>query len=233
MGSDAGVPDLSGLTVDFYFDPMCPFAHRTAEWIREVRDRTGLRVTWRFFSLEEVNRAEGGKHPWEREIAYGWTPLRIAAWLRRRSSALCDAWYAAAGRALHEHGRRPYDRAVAEELLAEIGAPPDTWESALSDPSTHDDIRTDHEHAVLSLGAFGVPILVLPGKRPLFGPVVLPTPTGDDAIALWRLVEAWVDMPGLWEMKTPKTEADLLEIGRQFRPYLEARQWPTIQRPAP
>ena len=50
--------------VDFHFDLMCPFAYQTSRWIREVHDQTGLDVTWRFFSLEEVNRQEGKKHPW-------------------------------------------------------------------------------------------------------------------------------------------------------------------------
>ncbi len=39
-------------SVDFHFDPMCPFAYQTSLWIRDVRDQTGLDVTWRFFSLE-------------------------------------------------------------------------------------------------------------------------------------------------------------------------------------
>ena len=48
--------------VDFHFDVMCPYAYQTSLWMREVRDRAGVDVTWRFFSLEEVNRAEGKKH---------------------------------------------------------------------------------------------------------------------------------------------------------------------------
>src|SRR3546814_13828316 len=58
--------------VDFHFDVMCPFAYQTSKWIRAVRDQTGLAVTWRFFSLEEVNRVHGKQHPWEREWSYGW-----------------------------------------------------------------------------------------------------------------------------------------------------------------
>ena len=60
-------------SVDFHFDPMCPFAYQTSLWIRDVRNQTGLEVTWRFFSLEEVNRVEGKKHPLEREWSYGWS----------------------------------------------------------------------------------------------------------------------------------------------------------------
>lgn len=218
--------------VEFYFDYMCPWAYQTSLWIREVRDAKGFEIDWRFFSLEEVNREDGKKHPWERETAYGWTPMRVAAWLRRHDMAWCDAWYLACGRALHEEGRRPYDRDVALELLAESGLPVDAWDEALADPTTHDDVRRDHEFATGDLAGFGVPIIVVPGARPLFGPVVLPAPTGERALELWDITLASARFPGLWEMKRPKTDADMAEIGRSFETYLTTRQWRTVQNPA-
>lgn len=219
-------------SVEFYFDYICPYAYQTSLWIRDVRERTGLEISWRFFSLEEVNRREGGKHPWERELAYGWTPMRVAAWLRRQSMDWCDRWYAAAGRALHVEGRRPYDRDTALDLLSGAGLPTDAWDEAIADPTTHDDVRRDHEEATGPHAGFGVPILVIPGGRPVFGPVVIPAPTGDRVLELWNLTVAYARFPGLYELKTPKTDADMVAIGSLFAPYLEARQWPTIMNPA-
>lgn len=223
--------------IQFFFDIMCPWAYQTSVWVRELRRQRPLRVQWRFFSLEEVNRPDGKPHPWERPMAYGWTPLRVAAWLRRHDPALCDAWYEVAGRALHVEGRRPYDAAVADQLLADIGAPADTWQAALADQTTHDDIRTDHADAVEQWGGFGVPLMVLwPGTdqaKAVFGPVVHPAPTGSAAVALWDLTVAYARVGGLYELKTPKTSHDLTTIAQAFSPYLEARQWPTIQHPAP
>ena len=117
----AATPASSAVTqpgwIDFHFDVMCPYAYQTSLWIREVRDRTGLAVNWRFFSLEEVNRAEGKKHPWEREWSYGWSMMRIGALLRRADPGLLDRWYLSAATALHVEGRKPHRRKVAEELL--------------------------------------------------------------------------------------------------------------------
>ena len=113
--------------------------------MREVRDQTGLEVRWRFFSLEEINRVEGKKHPWEREWSYGWSMMRIGALLRRKDPALLDAWYERAGRALHEEGRQPHRPEVAEELLAELGLDPGLVAEAIADPTTHDDVRTEHD----------------------------------------------------------------------------------------
>ena len=221
------------MRIEFFFDPMCPWAYQTSVWIRRVREQRQLDIAWRFFSLEEVNRPEGKKHPWERPLAYGWTPMRVAAWLRRVDPTLCDRWYEACGQALHVEGRRFYDVEVAHELLAAIGAPADAWAQALADPTTHDDVRADHEEAVARHGGFGVPIIVFPNGKAVFGPVVVPAPSGDDALALWDLTEAYTRVPGLYEIKTPKTPADLATIATAFQPYLTAREWRTIENPAP
>ncbi len=37
-------------TVDFHFDPLCPFAYQTSVWIRDVRAQLGITINWRFFS---------------------------------------------------------------------------------------------------------------------------------------------------------------------------------------
>ncbi len=223
---------MSDETVDFYFDTMCPYAHQTSLWIREVQRLSSLRVHWKFFSLEVINHEAGKKMPWERAISYGWTPLRIAAWLRRIDNDLCGAWYLASANALHIEGRRPYEEATARELLASIGAPKDTWESALDDATTHDDVREDHEHAVNSLGGFGVPIIVPATGRAIFGPVIVPAPMDDDAMRLWRLVRDASEFPHFFELKVPKTADDLAHIGSVFNPYLRAREWQSVQNPA-
>src|SRR4249919_2871848 len=138
--------------IEFYFDPMCPWAYQTSVWIREVREQIGLDITWRFFSLEEINRPEGKRHPWERPLAYGWTPMRVGAWLRRIDNDLSDRWYEVCGRTLHVEGGRFYEPDVARRLLAEIGADESAWDDALADETTHDDVRNDHEEAVTRHG---------------------------------------------------------------------------------
>src|ERR1700727_1755085 len=94
--------------VDFHFDVMCPWAYQTSKWIREVAQQRDVTVEWRFFSLEEGNRQHGKKHPWERPWSYGWSMLRVAALLRRGPDGNHEVgrFYAAAGRALHEDGRK-------------------------------------------------------------------------------------------------------------------------------
>jgi hypothetical protein len=205
--------------------------------MREVAERRGLEVDWRFFSLEEVNRVEGKKHPWEREWSYGWSMMRIGALLKRRDPALNDAWYLRSGTALHVEGRQPHRAEVARDLLREMNLDPGLVDEALADPTTHDDVRADHER-VTSMGGWGVPTLVFPGadeddSRKLFGPVLIHPPTGDAADRLWDLVVGWLEFPHLYELQRPKTTDDLVKVGEVFRPYIEAREWNTVANPTP
>jgi 2-hydroxychromene-2-carboxylate isomerase len=215
--------------VDFYFDPMCPWAYRASVWIRSVREETGLEVNWRFFSLEEINRVEGKKHPWERPWSYGWSMMRIGALLRRQDMALLDDWYAAAGRALHEEGRKPHEPEVARTILGEMGLSGDLVDEAIADPTTSDEVMAEHLR-VVEAGGYGVPTLLFPDGQCLFGPVLVDPPQGDAALRLWDAVCAWREFPHLYELQRPKTGVDHRVILDRFTPYLAGRDWVSMDR---
>lgn len=217
------------IAVDFHFDPMCPFAYQTSVWIRDVRAQLGITINWRFFSLEEINRSEGKKHPWERDWSYGWSLMRIGALLRRTDMAMLDRWYAAIGHELHDKGGKPHDPAVARRLLAEVGGDASIFDAALKDPTTHDDVRADHQR-VIDAGGFGVPTLFLLDGQCLFGPVLVDPPTGSDSLTLWRVVTGMAELPHVYELQWPKSAADVDLIGRRLRPYLDGRDWVSINR---
>ena len=215
--------------IDFHFDVMCPYAYQTSLWIREVRAQTGLVVNWRFFSLEEANRVEGKKHPWEREWSYGWSLMRIGALLRRDSMDALDAWYAAAGRLLHVEGGKPHDPAVARQIIAELGHDPALVDAAIADPTTTDEVRAEHQR-VTDAGGYGVPTIFFADGQCLFGPVLIDPPAGAAALRLWDAVRAWTEFPLLYELQRPKTADDAAKITDKFRPYLRGRDWVSINR---
>ena len=227
-----GGPDRRPTGVDVHIDIMCPWAYQTSLWLRSVRAETGLDLRWRFFSLEEVNRAEGKKHPWEREWSYGWSMMRVGALLRRQDMDLLDRWYAAAGRALHVEGRKPHRPDVAEAILAEMGLDPGLVRAAIDDPTTGDEVLAEHER-VVALGGFGVPTLVFEDGQALFGPVLVDPPVGGAAVRLWDLTTGWLEFPRVYELQRPKGAGDVDAIADAFAPYLDARDWFSVQKPAP
>src|SRR3984957_18639278 len=146
--------------VEFYFDVMCPWAYQTSLWIREAALQRDLRLSWGFFSLEEVNREPDKKHPWERPWSYGWSMLRVAAMLRRNSQEEVGRFYAVAGAALHEQGRGVQDTGGLAAVFFEGGFAATVVDASMTDATVDDEIRADHQR-VLELGGFGMPTLVL------------------------------------------------------------------------
>ena len=211
-------------SVQFFFDPQCPFAYQTSLWIRDVASQNGITVDWRFFSLQMVNHNEDEPYPWELQWAGGWSLMRVGAWLRQLDPNLLDGWYAAIGKAIHEEGRPAYELSIAQQIIEEQGLPDDAIEQALADPFTSEMVWNDHEWLVSTHGGFGVPTLVFPWGQALYGPVVAPAPSGEEALDLWNLVLAYTRIPHLYELKVPKSEVDMARLREVFSPTSRARE---------
>jgi predicted DsbA family dithiol-disulfide isomerase len=219
--------------VQWFFDPMCPYAYQASRWIRDVRGQVPVDITWRFFSLEEINREDGKKHPWERPWSYGWGQMRVGALIRRElGNDALDRWYEAVGAAFFDEGIRTFDPEVHAEVIARSGFDPSLVERAVADPSTTDAVRADHEEVVAEHGGHGVPTIVFESGYAVYGPVIVPAPYGADALALWDLVSAMQRFPHLYELRHPKRGADLAHIAEHFRTYVTTRAWRTIENPA-
>jgi 2-hydroxychromene-2-carboxylate isomerase len=222
--------------ITFYFDPMCPYAYQTSIWIRDVRAQLdgGLDITWKFFSLEEVNLVAGKRHPWERPWSYGFGQMRVGTLIRReQGNEALDRWYDAIGHAFFYEGYKTHEPETHALVIEKAGFDPRLVERAQADDTTLTEPRAEHEDAVAQYGAHGVPTIVFESGYAVYGPVVVPAPTGADAFALWELTRSMQRFPHLYELRHPKTIDDVLHIGDQFRTYLSTRDWQTVENPAP
>jgi 2-hydroxychromene-2-carboxylate isomerase len=46
---------MADADINFYFDPLCPFAWMTSKWVRLVTAQRDYHVDWRFISLRMIN----------------------------------------------------------------------------------------------------------------------------------------------------------------------------------
>src|SRR5271156_4441406 len=46
---------MNNADINFYFDPLCPFAWMTSKWVRQVAAQRDYTVDWRFTSLRMLN----------------------------------------------------------------------------------------------------------------------------------------------------------------------------------
>jgi hypothetical protein len=159
--------------------------------------------------------------------------MRVGALIRREhGNDALDRWYEAVGAAFFDEGIRTFDPEVHAEVIARSGFDPSLVERAVADPSTTEAVRADHEEVVAEHGGHGVPTILFESGYAVYGPVIVPAPTGADALALWDLVSAMQRFPHLYELRHPKTGADLAHIAEHFRTYVTTRAWRTIENPA-
>ena len=199
--------------LDFFFDPVCPFAWLTSRWVTEVQQQRNYDVNWRFISLRWINRdntAEWYTPDYKAMHQAGLYGLRVADQARLvHGNDVVAGVYTAFGTAIHHDRRREQLRddpvAFAKDVLGAADLPIDLAEAALDE--SHDAyIRADSNLALERTGKdVGTPILTFhPGasdEGSFFGPVISKTPRGDKAVALWDAVELIATTPGLSELK--------------------------------
>lgn len=197
--------DDAVMSVDFYFDPVCPWTWLTARWLVEVAEERSIDVDWRSLSLSVLNA--GSDIPEEYRA-----PMDASAQLHRAIAAMrADGRVDLVGDVYTEFGRRhfhdqePATVALAREALSTAGA--SAYESALDDASWDDAVAASTHEAISLAGPdVGSPIISL-GEQGVafFGPIVSPPPTGDDALALFDQVVAFASIPGVFEVKRGRT----------------------------
>lgn len=180
-------PSPSGATptrqVDFYFDPSCPWAWRTALWIREVQKVRPIDVTWKFLSLAEIN--QGNDYAAESH-GHSHATFRLFTLARDRvGNDAVDRLYLALGRARHDRKESLGDPAVIDRALVEAGLDPAWRTEAAGRQDLEDRILAEHRDGVERVGGFGVPTISIEGGRGFFGPVITEVPTGEPAGELW------------------------------------------------
>jgi 2-hydroxychromene-2-carboxylate isomerase len=190
--------------VDFWFDPLCPWAWMTSRWLLEAAAVRDLEPRWHIMSLAVLN--EGRELPEEyqagmvRSLRMG--RVVVAAAAKAGEEVLGDL-YTALGNRIHLGGRE-IDRALLEEALVEVGLPSDLADAADSDE--HDEeLRASHQRAMDLVGEdVGTPVISVADVA-FFGPVVTPAPKGEAAGRLWDGVLAVAGTPGFFELKRTRT----------------------------
>jgi Mycothiol-dependent nitroreductase Rv2466c len=201
-------PDL-----DFFFDPVCPWAWITSRWVTEVQQLRSYDVNWRFICLailNEENKAEWYTPEYRAGHIVGLQCLRVADAVRLTAdNEAVGRLYTVLGTAFHPGKRRPEFQEspvdFMKSALADAGLDP-VLAGHVDDESHDAYIRAETELALSRTGSnLGTPILTFhPGRESegsFFGPVIPRIPRGDEALKLWDAIETVAITCGVAEMK--------------------------------
>jgi predicted DsbA family dithiol-disulfide isomerase len=190
--------------VQFWFDPVCPWAWITSRWMLEVEKVRPVRTDWRMMSLAYLNltqhEGKGQSEDYLERMAKAWGPIRVvAAAAHDRGPEVLLPLYTAIGTRFHVQGRRA-DPAVLTESLAEAGLPESLVEAAAS-TQFDEVIKASHHEAFDEVGLdVGTPVIRLRGHA-IFGPVVTPAPKGEAAGRLFDGLALVAETDGFFELK--------------------------------
>lgn len=196
----------SKTTVDFWFDPLCPWAWITSRWILEAQQTRSLDIRWHVMSLIELNKDNADLPDSYREgIAKGAGQLRvIAAAQKEFGDSVLLPLYTALGNRIHNEKRGVVVENVVEALV-EAGLPASLID-AMDDESLDAPVHESHHRGIDAVGPnVGTPIIAV-NDTAFFGPVLSKIPRGEIAGELWDGALALAAYPHFFELKRNRTE---------------------------
>ncbi len=197
--------------VDFWFDPLGPWAWITSRWMLEVTKVRPVEVRWHVMSLAVLNENRDDlSAEYKAGLARAWGPVRVcvAAEQKFGSDAVLPL-YTAIGMRFH-NAKAERDRATIEAALTDAGLPADLAD-AMESAEYDEAVRASHADGIERVGLeVGTPIISVEGAS-IFGPVVTPIPRGEEAGRLWDGVLACLRTPGFYELKRSRTDPPIFD----------------------
>lgn len=196
--------------IEFFFDPGCPWTWNTSRWLVEAAAKRDIEIVWRAFSLAVLKADREVPERSRRPMDVAHHALRVLVALGEHGrNEVAAAFYTKYGRRVHHDGDEQTIDLVRQ--MAEVAGVGDDV-AALDDATWDEAVEASTKEAISLAGAdVGSPILVFGDPRfAVFGPIVSPPPTGDDADRLLDLVLSSATIPGFFELKRGR---DTIEFG--------------------
>jgi 2-hydroxychromene-2-carboxylate isomerase len=201
--------------VDFWFDPMCPWAWLTSRWILEARAVREIEVEFHPMSLSILNQGRDDKlsAAYMELMRHIKGPVRVgAAIAKHHGPDAVEAYYTEIGSLIHDgKGKDSTEFAktklsgVIEKALVEADLPVELAAAATS-TDYDDDLLASHQAGMNLVGNdVGTPVVSIDGQA-FFGPVISTVPRGEEAGQMFDGARLLAAFPHFYVLKRARTE---------------------------
>ncbi len=205
------MPEQEPTQVDFWFDPLCPWAWITSRWLLEVEKVRPVEARWRVMSLAVLNEGKDELSDRYKELMkQAWGPVRVCVAAEQKFGPEgVLPLYTALGTRFHNQ-KLDRDRATVEAALVQAGLPAELAD-AMESTEYDEAIRASHADGIERVGyEVGTPVISVNGVS-FFGPVITPIPRGEDAARLWDGVLLVAGTDGFFELKRSRTRDPIFD----------------------
>ncbi|MDY5584460.1 MAG: disulfide bond formation protein DsbA [Arcanobacterium sp.] len=185
--------------VDFWFDPSCPWTWITSRWILEAAELRDLDLTFRSFSIWELNLDKEISESYRAHLNEVKLGGYVSAGIEQEQPEKLAQFYTELGTRYYLN-QEPKTAETIRAALVAVGL-----EESFADRAEAGEFeaaaKASTEAALAKVGKdVGVPIIAMAGTA-FFGPVLSRAPKGEDAAKLWDGALAVAQIPDFYELK--------------------------------